>query len=54
MIHATTPFAGLKENDDGLRRRWGRRFADRRSCHHAASASTKIPSAVISVCTMQT
>jgi hypothetical protein len=43
MIHATTPFAGLKWKEEGLLRRWGKRFADRRSCHHAASVTAKIP-----------
>jgi hypothetical protein len=54
MIHATTAFAGLKWNEDGPLRRWGKRFADRRSCHHAASAIAKTPSATISACTVKT
>ncbi len=54
MNCATRPRPGWKTNADGPRRRWGSRCADRRSCHHAASAITKNPSTTINDSTMNT
>jgi hypothetical protein len=54
MIHETTPFPGWKKNEDGPRRKWGSRYADRRSCHHAPSTTAKYPSPAISDCTVNT
>ena len=44
LIHEPTPASGWCRTGDGPFRRCGSRYADRRSCHHAASANAKITS----------
>jgi len=44
LIHEPTPASGCSPTGDGPLRRCGSRYADRRSCHHAASANAKIAS----------
>ena len=43
-------YPGWKTSDDGPLRRWGSKYADRRSHHHAASATAKNPSRASRAC----